>query len=139
MVALRFRIDEKSRLLFIDLDSGVSAQKAMNISLDLFDRRPELWSWDWIVQATVVPEDASIDHMARLARAHVGHERVATSVLVSHDRALHLWARVMDFQFPGRRHTVVRSVEEGLDRLGLPRRLLDGPADRLDRNPVGKP
>lgn len=139
MVTLRFRIDDGSRLLFIDLDSGVSAQKALDLSLDLFDRRPELWSWDWIVQAKIVPDDASIDHMARLARAHVPQRRVATTILVSRDRFLYLWARVMDFQFPGRKHTVLRSLGEGLDRLGLHRVVLDRLVCHRDPNQSTRP
>ena len=66
-----------------------------------------------------LPEDVTTDHLARLAQSWGPPPAVeAVTVFVAHDPLLHLWARVMDFQFVRRRHLVTRELEEA-------RRLVD--------------
>lgn len=102
------------RTLFLHLRPGESTQGALKQSLALLRRQPELWAWDWIVGAEAVPDDASVHQIAQLAEIYVRPNLPATTVLVSDDRFLHLWARVMNFQFPQREHNVMRTVDEAL-------------------------
>jgi len=112
---VRYRIDEEAQLLHLDLNSGVSAETALGEALAIIKVRPDLWSWDWIVEAETTPWDASFEQIARLAGAlDTPPPAEALTMLVSQDASLHLWARVMDFQFLRRRHIVVRSIEEAL-------------------------
>jgi hypothetical protein len=114
---LRYTIDRRARVFHLDLNRPVSAHRALEQSLALLAAEPELWGWDWIVDARTVPEDASIEQIARLATVFAAQpaapaEALATTVLVSEDRYLHLWAKVMDFQFPRRKHLVVTDVAQ---------------------------
>jgi hypothetical protein len=119
---VRHHIDDDARLFRIDLNSGVSAGQALDQALVVLADRPDLWGWDWIVDARITPDDASFNQIARLARAYqVRPEIEVLTILVSHDSHLHLWARVMDFQFPRRRHRVVATPEAALVRIGADR------------------
>ena len=118
---MRLNIDEDTHVLWLDLDSGVSAANALEQALALLHRLPALWSWDWIVKATVLPTDVTIDHLARLAEIYVPPASPARTLLVSEDRYLHLWARVMDFQFAPRRHIVVRRTDDAIRLAGATR------------------
>jgi hypothetical protein len=110
---LRYTIDRDSRVFHLDLNRPVSAHHALEQSLAVLAAEPELWGWDWIVDAEAVPGDASVEQIARLARVFASQSSsVATTVLVSDDRYLHLWARVMDFQFPRRKHLVVTDIAQ---------------------------
>jgi hypothetical protein len=110
---LRYTIDRDARVFHLDLNRPVSAQRALEQSLALLAAEPGLWSWDWVVDARTVPEDASVEQIARLARMCAMQPAVAaTTVLVSEDRYLHLWAKVMDFQFPRRKHLVVTDIAQ---------------------------
>ena len=110
---MRYTIDRDARVFHLDLNRPVSAQRALEQSLALLAAEPDLWSWDWIVDARTVPEDASVEQIARLARMFAMQPAVAaTTVLVSEDRYLHLWAKVMDFQFPRRKHLVVTDIAQ---------------------------
>ena len=62
---MRLNIDEDAHVLWLDLDSGVTAANALEQALALLHRMPALWTWDWIVKATVLPTDVTIDHLAR--------------------------------------------------------------------------
>ena len=115
---MRYRIEDDVRVFHLDLNSGVSAAKALEKALDVIKIRPDLWGWDWIVQARITPADASFEQIGRLARVfYTPPEDEVLSVLVSHDGSLPLWARVMDFQFPRRRHVVVATLEEAHERI----------------------
>lgn len=110
---MRYTIDRDARVFHLDLNRPVSAQRALEHSLALLADEPELWGWDWIVDAQAVPGDASVEHIARLAKVFVRPVGAgATTVLVSEDRYLHLWAKVMDFQFPKRKHLVVTDIAQ---------------------------
>lgn len=61
---MRLNIDEDAHVLWLDLDSGVTAANALEQALALLHRMPALWTWDWIVKATVLPTDVTIDHLA---------------------------------------------------------------------------
>ena len=115
---LRHHIDHAQRILHLDLNDGVSAQRALDESMALLRSMPDLWSWDWIVEARVVPVDATVGQIERLMDMFRRPERRAVTVLASHDRFLHLWARVMDFQFPGRKHLVVSNAADALRLIG---------------------
>lgn len=109
---MKYRIDEQEEILYLDLNSGVTAEKAIGQIQSLLRERSVLRSWDWIIEAHVLPSDLNVDHLAELSQAYrvsEAHAAEAQAVvaMVSHDRYLHLWAQVMDFQFPGRRHKVV--------------------------------
>ena len=113
---MRYTIDRDARVLHLDLNRPVSAQRALDQSVAILASEPEIWGWDWIVKSTVVPEDASVEQIAYLAKLFAAQPAVlATTVLVSLDRYLHLWARVMDFQFPKRKHLVATSVPLALN------------------------
>lgn len=105
-------IDLSTRILTLHLPQGQSAQRALEAAIELLTERPDLWDWDWIVEAASVPDDVCVHHIDSLARIQANTGRRARTVLVSEDRYLHLWARVMDFQFPNRAHSVVRSMVE---------------------------
>ena len=108
---MRYTIDPDARVLHLDLNRPVSAQRALDQSVAILASQPEIWGWDWIVDSKVVPEDASVEQIACLAKLFTMQPAVlATTVLVSLDRYLHLWARVMDFQFPKRKHLVATNV-----------------------------
>lgn len=116
---MRYTIDRDERVFHLDLNRPVSAQRALEQSLALLAAEPDIWGWDWIVDARTVPEDATIEQIARLAAVFATQPSIAaTTVLVSEDRYLHLWAKVMDFQFPKRKHLVVTDVAQA-------RRLID--------------
>ena len=57
----------------------------------------------------------------RLAELYVPPASPARTLLVSEDRYLHLWARVMDFQFGPRQHIVVRRMEDAIRLAGATR------------------
>lgn len=119
---MRHHIDDDARLFRIDLNSGVSAARALDLAMAVLAERPDLWGWDWIVDARVTPEDASFEQITRLAMAYeVRPEIEVLTLLVSHDSYLHLWARVMDFQFPRRRHRVAATPEAALARIDADR------------------
>lgn len=111
---MRYRLYDAQRILHLDLNSGVSAQRALEQALPMLEARPELWDWDWIVASRAVPVDASVAQIGRLAEMFRKPARTAITAFASEDRFLHLWARVMDFQFPGRKHIVVSSARAAL-------------------------
>ena len=108
----RFYADE--RILHLDLNNGVTAQRALAHMIPLLEDRPDLWGWDWVVDARAVPADASVGQIARLAEMFRRPEKPVITAFATDDRFLHLWARVMDFQFPGRQHLVVASAVAGI-------------------------
>lgn len=113
---MRYTIDRDARVLHLDLNRPVSAQRALEQSVAILASQPEIWGWDWIVDSRMVPEDASVEQIACLAKLFAVQPAVlVTTVLVSLDRYLHLWARVMDFQFPKRKHLVATNVPLALD------------------------
>ncbi|NBW07443.1 MAG: hypothetical protein EBR82_05400 [Caulobacteraceae bacterium] len=113
---MRYTIDREARIFHLDLNRPVSAQDALEQALALLDAEPDIWTWDWIVHSTVVPEDATVEQIARLARIFATQKGApATTVLVSDDGYLHLWAKVMDFQFPHRKHLVIRDIAMARD------------------------
>lgn len=115
---MRYQIDEEARLFHLDLNSGVSAETALGEVLAIIKARPELWGWDWIVEADTTPCDASFEQIARLASAFdTPPSFEVLTLLVSRDASLPMWARVMDFQFPRRRHVVVLSLDEARDEI----------------------
>jgi hypothetical protein len=115
---LRYSIDEDARILHIDMAAD-PADRILSTTLTLIGDRPELCGWDWIVEGRPLPDDATADHLARLAQAWGPPPVVeAVTVFVTDDALLHLWARVMDFQFVRRKHLVTRELEAA-------RRLID--------------
>lgn len=66
---MRQSILDDARLYCIDLNRGVTAAAALDQALECLGRRPEIWTWDWIVDARVTPDDASFEHIATLAKA----------------------------------------------------------------------
>jgi len=115
---LRHRFYAAEQILHLDLNSGVTAARALEQVIPLLEAHPELWSWDWIVDTRVVPTDASVDQIARLAEMFQRPARSAITAFATDDRFLHLWARVMDFQFPGRQHLVVSSAAAAVQLIG---------------------
>ncbi|RZJ94899.1 MAG: hypothetical protein EON88_11800 [Brevundimonas sp.] len=107
----RFYADE--RILHLDLNSGVTAQRALAQAIPLLEGQPDLWSWDWVIDTRAVPTDASVCQIARLAELFRKPEAPVVTAFATDDRFLHLWARVMDFQFPGRKHLIVSSAAAG--------------------------
>ena len=120
-------IDAPSRTLTLKLEDGKSARRALEIAFDLLRNKPYLWDWDWIVEAQRVPDDASVQQIADLARIQPITGRQAITTLVSQDRYLHLWARVMDFQFPSRTHRVVGTIAAARAAIRLHGRALGRP------------
>ena len=115
---MKYRIDDGPRLFHIDLMDGVSAERALEEVLAVVQARPELWGWDWIVNVSFVPEDASVEQIARLALAYGTPRDVeALTMLVSGDANLHLWAKVMDFQFPRRKHRVTATLDSAMGQI----------------------
>lgn len=109
---MRYEIDEAARILRLDLVSAGSADKVLTATLALITERPELCSWDWIVECDPMPDDATVQHLAKLAEAWgPPPELEAVTVFITQDPLLHLWARVMDFQFVRRKHLIERDVE----------------------------
>ncbi|GLK47862.1 hypothetical protein GCM10017620_08350 [Brevundimonas intermedia] len=109
---LRYEIDERARILSMDLVSGGAADRILDVILGLITARPELCGWDWIVECEPLPDDAGTQHLAQLSEAWGPPPKVeAVTVFVTQDRLLHLWARVMDFQFVRRKHLVERDIE----------------------------
>lgn len=109
---MRYEIDEQARILWLDLVSAGSADKVLTATVALITARPELCSWDWIVECQPMPDDATVDHLSKLAEAWGSPPEVeAITVFVTQDRLLHLWARVLDFQFARRKHLIERDTE----------------------------
>lgn len=108
---MRYEIDEANRVLMLDLVSAGSADRVLKATVDLITQRPELCSWDWIVECEPMTDDATVQHLAKLAEAWgtppLGE---AVTVFVTNDRMLHLWARVLDFQFVRRKHFIERDI-----------------------------
>ena len=108
---MRYEIDESNRVLMLDLVSAGSADRVLKATVDLITQRPELCSWDWIVECEPMTDDATVQHLAKLAEAWGTPPLVeAVTVFVTHDRMLHLWARVLDFQFVRRKHFIERDI-----------------------------
>ena len=109
---LRYEIDEQARILQLDLVSAGAADKVLEATVSLIAGRPELCSWDWIVECEPMTDDATVDHLAKLAEAWGPPPEVeAVTVLVTRDRLLYLWARVMDFQFVRRQHLIAHNLD----------------------------
>ncbi|WP_284877975.1 hypothetical protein [Brevundimonas sp. MEB006b] len=109
---MRYEIDEANRVLMLDLVSAGSADRVLKATVDLITQRPELCSWDWIVECEPMTEDATVQHLAKLAEAWGTPPPVeAVTVFVTNDRMLHLWARVLDFQFVRRKHFIERDID----------------------------
>lgn len=108
---MRYEIDEANRILMLDLVSAGSADRVLKATVDLITQRPELCSWDWIVECEPMTDDATVQHLAKLAEAWGTPPLVeAVTVFVTNDRMLHLWARVLDFQFVRRKHFIERDI-----------------------------
>jgi len=109
---LRYEIDEANRVLMLDLVSAGSADRVLKATVDLITHRPELCSWDWIVECEPMTDDATVQHLTKLAEAWGPPPSVeAVTVFVTNDRMLHLWARVLDFQFVRRKHFIERDID----------------------------
>ena len=109
---MRYEIDEANRFLMLDLVSAGSADRVLKATVDLITQRSELCSWDWIVECEPMTDDATVQHLAKLAEAWGPPPPVeAVTVFVTHDRMLHLWARVLDFQFVRRKHFIERDID----------------------------
>jgi len=113
-------IDETDRVLHLDLGGELTAAPVIDWIQALMRDRPELRTWDWIIDARNLPADFGVDHVAHLSvayRASDAHVDGSGAVvaLVTDDRYLHLWAQVMDFQFPGRRHQTVPDMAAARD------------------------
>lgn len=109
---MRYEIDEANRVLMLDLVSAGSADRVLKATVDLITQRPELCSWDWIVECEPMTDDATVQHLAKLAEAWGPPPSVeAVTVFVTNDRMLHLWARVLDFQFVRRKHFIERDID----------------------------
>ena len=105
-------MDEANRVLMLDLVSAGSADRVLKATVDLITQRPELCSWDWIVECEPMTDDATVQHLAKLAEAWGTPPLVeAVTVFVTNDRMLHLWARVLDFQFVRRKHFIERDID----------------------------
>lgn len=115
---VRHHLYPEQKIFHLDLNSGISASRALEQMVPVLEARPELWSWDWIVEARVVPEDVTVTHIERLATMFRKPDRPAITVFATDDRFMHLWARVMDFQFPGRRHLIASSAVAGVGLIG---------------------
>ncbi|KQR61379.1 hypothetical protein [Brevundimonas sp. Leaf168] len=108
---MRYEIDEAKRVLMLDLVSAGSADRVLKATVDLITQRPELCSWDWIVECEPMTDDATVQHLAKLAEAWGTPPLVeAVTIFVTNDRMLHLWARVLDFQFVRRKHFIERDI-----------------------------
>lgn len=108
---MHYEIDEQTRILWLDLVSAGSADKVLEATVGLVTERPELCAWDWIVECEPMTDDATVQHLAKLAQAWGTPPVVeAVTVFVTHDRLLHLWARVLDFQFVRRKHLIERDT-----------------------------
>ncbi len=120
---MNYVIDRDDRIVTVNIGPSDSGEATTESLLALGDAEPELWTWDCIIHVPVVAQDASVEQVARAARRYATQKGVrATTVFVSDDVYLRLWAKVMDVQFPGRKHLVVRDL--GLAReLILSRRL----------------
>ncbi len=105
------------QILHLDL-KNVSAESALASALPMLEARPELWSWDWIIDTPIVPTDATVGQIDQLAQMFRKPERKAFTVFATEDRFLHLWARVMDFQFPGRQHLIAPTSVAGARLIG---------------------
>lgn len=102
-------IDEDACIFQLDMVSAVSSDRLLEATLALIAARPELCGWDWIALGEPLPDDATTEHLAQLQAAWGAPPKVeAVTVFVTHDPLLHLWAKVMDFQFVRRKHMVVR-------------------------------
>lgn len=111
------RIDDGGRVFHLELTGG-TARRLLDEVLAVVKARPDLWAWDWIVYTPVLPEDASIDQIAQLAQLYADAAKAEVlTIFVSHDPSLHLWARVMDFQFRPRKHVVVATLQAAEARL----------------------
>ncbi len=109
---MRYEIDEANRILMLELVSAGSADRVLKATVDLITQRPELCSWDWIVECEPMTDDATVQHLAKLAQAWGTPPLVeAVTVFVTNDRMLHLWARVLDFQFVRRKHFIERDID----------------------------
>jgi len=115
---VRYHLYPEQKIFHLDLNSGVSAERVIDQMIPILEAQPELWGWDWIFEARVVPEDITIAHVERLAKIFRKPERAAITVFATDDRFMHLWARVMDFQFPGRRHLIASSAVAGVGLIG---------------------
>jgi hypothetical protein len=109
---VRHAIDEQAQILWMDLVSAGSANRVLEATLALIAARPELCGWDWIVECHPLPDDATADHLHALSEAWGPPPEVeAITVFVTQDKLLHLWARVLDFQFTRRKHLITLDLE----------------------------
>lgn len=118
---MRHRFYAAEQILHLDLNCGITAARALEQAIPVLEAHPDLWNWDWIVDTRVLPTDACVDQIARLAELFRAPARSAITAFATDDRFLHLWARVMDFQFPGRRHMVVATAGAAVQLIGRQR------------------
>jgi hypothetical protein len=111
---LQIQTDEQARIVDFDA-TGLSSQRVNDGFLSLVEQRPDLWHWDWIVAIDQVAADATVGLVGELADGYAHMDQTdAVTVMVSPDSSLPFWARVLEFQHPGRRRLVVSSRIEAL-------------------------
>ena len=121
---MRYQIDGDARIVEFDT-TGVSAEAANEGFLALIQERPDLWHWDWVVAINQVAEGTTVGVIGRLADGYAHLDKTdAITVMVSPDANLQFWAKVLEFQYPGRRRHVVPQRADALsliaERRGAP-------------------
>lgn len=111
---MQYKVDADARIVEFDT-VGLSSQRVNDGFLAFIDDQPELWHWDWIIKVDQVPADTTVSGAGRLAARYANMDKTqAVTVMVSPDSNLQFWAKVLEFQYPGRRRHVVPQRTDAL-------------------------
>lgn len=112
--------DPSKRRLVISPDEGTSADRVTGVIVDLVAGQPDLIEWDWILDVSHGLERFLPSHTDDVSEAFGGQGGSGTyTVLVAGNPMMSLFARTLDFRFPGRSHLVaptMAAAERILDR-----------------------
>ena len=110
-MAIRHQLDEARRRILLSGDGADGGREVIAFVMGQLQVRPELLDWDWIIdlsQASGLVGNADVDAASNLFS---GQGEAAWTVFVSSDPNLAVWARLMDHQFPLRRHLIAHDAD----------------------------
>src|SRR5258708_1712500 len=119
-MTIRHTVDEIHRTLIIELSGTISGHAFSTFACDLYGRRPELFDYECVVDLLEYEGDVGFADLGPLEKIYTGRPEGTAAFrpgfIVTSDPNIHLWAAVLDEQFPGRKHYVAASLEEAFSR-----------------------
>lgn len=110
-MSTQFNLDERLRRVIVTVMPGPQTTTVAKTVVSLVERRPELRSWDWIIDLRNPHEKAAPEELERIAAAFNGaRNRRSYTVFVSDDPAIYGRCALMERTLPDRRHIVAKTM-----------------------------